>query len=125
MMPAMSSGATTAPTAVPALMMPIAVARSLTANHSVTARVAAGNPPPSPMPSNNRLANGNTVICNWCPADLKDPKLWPGSVQVLEVTPEKKVVWALDEWKDPDLGPASSIQLLDEPGIPENGDLQR
>jgi hypothetical protein len=73
----------------------------------------------------NRLANGNTVICNWCPADLKDPKLWPGSVQVLEVTPEKKVVWALSEWKTPDLGPASSIQLLDEPGVAENGDFQR
>jgi hypothetical protein len=73
----------------------------------------------------NRLANGNTVICNWCPADLKDPKLWPGSVQVLEVSPEKKVVWAMSEWKNPDLGPASSIQLLDEPGVAENGDLQR
>ena len=43
----------------------------------------------------SRLDNGNTVICNWCPSDLKDPKLWPGSVQVLEVTPEKKVVWAM------------------------------
>jgi hypothetical protein len=73
----------------------------------------------------SRLANGNTVICNWCPADLKDTKLWSGSVQVLEVTPEKKVVWALSEWKNPDLGPASSIQLLDEPGAAENGDLQR
>jgi hypothetical protein len=73
----------------------------------------------------DRLANGNTVICNWCPADLKDPKQWPGSVQVLEVSPEKKVVWALSEWKDPDLGPASSIQLLDEPGVAENGDLYR
>jgi len=73
----------------------------------------------------DRLANGNTVICNWCPADLKDPKQWPGSVQVLEVTPTKKVVWALREWKHPDLGPASSIQLLDEPGAAENGDLQR
>jgi hypothetical protein len=73
----------------------------------------------------SRLANGNTVICNWCPADLKDPKLWPGSVQVLEVSPDKKVVWALSEWKNPDLGPASSIQLLDEPGVAENGDLQR
>ncbi len=72
-----------------------------------------------------RLANGNTVICNWCPA-LKDTALWPGTVQVLEVTPEKKVVWALSQWKNPDLGPASSIQLLDEPGTPENpGDLQR
>ena len=73
----------------------------------------------------SRLANGNTVICNWCPA-LKDSKLWPRTVQVLEVTPEKKVVWALSQWKNPDLGPASSIQLLDEPGTPENpGDLQR
>lgn len=73
----------------------------------------------------SRLANGNTVICNWCPADIKDPKHWPGSVQVLEVTPAKKVVWALSEWNNPDLGPASSIQLLDEPGVAEKGDLQR
>jgi len=73
----------------------------------------------------NRLANGNTVICNWCPADLKDPKLWPGTVQVIEVTPAKKIVWTLSEWDAPDLGPASSIQLLDEPGVAENGDLQR
>jgi hypothetical protein len=73
----------------------------------------------------SRLANGDTVICNWCPYLVKDPNLWPGTVQVLEVTPEKKVVWALSEWKNPDLGPASSIQLLDEPGVAENGDLQR
>ena len=73
----------------------------------------------------SRLANGDTVICNWCPYNLKDPKTWPGSMQVLEVSPEKKVVWALNEWKDPDLGPASSIQLLDEPGVAENDDLQR
>ena len=73
----------------------------------------------------SRLAKGNTVISNLCPADLKDSKLWPGSLQVQEVTPEKKVVWALSEWKNPDLGPASSIQLLDEPGVAENGDLQR
>ena len=73
----------------------------------------------------SRLANGNTVICNWCPADLKDPKTWTGTVQVIEVTRAKKVVWTLDQWSDPDLGPASSIQLLDEPGVPENGDLQR
>jgi hypothetical protein len=72
-----------------------------------------------------RLANGDTVICNWCPHDL-NPKLWPGTVQVLEVSPEKKVVWALSAWTNPDLGPASSIQLLDEPGTPERpGDQQR
>jgi hypothetical protein len=74
----------------------------------------------------SRLANGNTVICNWCPSDLKDPQTWPGTVQVLEVTPAKKVVWALREWDPPnDFGPASSIQLLDEPGVPEKGELQR
>ena len=74
----------------------------------------------------SRLANGNTVICNWCPADLKDPKQWPGTVQLLEATPEKKVVWALSQWDNPDLGPASSIQLLDEPGVPEKpGDSQQ
>jgi hypothetical protein len=63
-----------------------------------------------------RLANGNTVITNWCPNAVKDSAKWPGSVQVLEVTPDKKLVWAMSEWGNPDLGPASSIQLLDEAG---------
>jgi PQQ-like domain len=72
----------------------------------------------------SRLANGNTVICNWVAGGTK-PEDWPGTVQILEVTPEKKVVWALRQWNDPNLGPATAIQLLDEPGIPENGDLQR
>jgi hypothetical protein len=72
------------------------------------------------------LANGNTVICNWCPNGVKDKNDWPTTVQVLEVTPEKKLVWALREWAEPaDLGPASSLQLLDEPGAAENGDLMR
>ena len=74
----------------------------------------------------NRLANGNTIISNWCPNGLKDPKAWRDSVQVLEVTPDKMVVWALRAWDDPaNLGPATNIQLLDEPGAPENGDQQR
>ena len=64
------------------------------------------------------------MICNWIAGATK-PEDWAGTVQILEVTPDKKVVWALRQWKDPNLGPASSIQLLDEPGIPENGDLQR
>jgi hypothetical protein len=73
----------------------------------------------------NRLANGNTVITNWCAGD-KNMEDWPSTVQVLEVTPGKKVVWALRSWRDPgDLGPASSIQLLDEPGDAESGDQQR
>jgi len=67
----------------------------------------------------NRLANGNTVICNWIAGD-NDTSHWPGTVQVFEVNPAKKVVWELSSWKDPDLGPATSIQLLDEPGAPED-----
>jgi hypothetical protein len=80
----------------------------------------------------NRLANGNTVISNWVPNGIvdakgaKDPAKWPTSVQVLEVTPDKKVVWALRAWTPPaDLGPATVIQLLDEPGIPEKQEQQR
>jgi hypothetical protein len=67
----------------------------------------------------DRLANGNTVICSWI-AGTRDTKQWPGTVQVFEVTPAKMVVWALSSWEDPDLGPATSIQLLDEPGAPED-----
>ena len=74
----------------------------------------------------SRLANGNTVVCSWCPGGIRSSTNWPGSVQVLEISPEKKIVWALSQWKNPDLGPGSSIQLLDEPGLPENpGDQQR
>ncbi len=69
----------------------------------------------------SRLANGNTLINNWT-ADLP-PQRWPGTIQLLEVTPDKKVVWALSDWND--LGPASSTQLLDEKGVPEKGDRQR
>jgi hypothetical protein len=71
-----------------------------------------------------RLANGNTVISNWVAGNNKTEE-WAGTVQIFEVTPDKKVVWALSSWKDPDLGPATSIQLLDEPGTVENGDLER
>jgi hypothetical protein len=74
---------------------------------------------------NDPLAYGNPILCNWCAGGLKS-KDWPGTVQVLEVTPDKKVVWALREWTEPaDLGPATSLQLLDEPGVAENGDLKR
>ncbi len=72
----------------------------------------------------NRLANGNTVICNWI-AGNNNTAEWKGTVQVFEVTREKKVVWALSSWDKPDLGPATSIQLLDEPGNRDNGALQR
>jgi Mala s 1-like protein len=72
----------------------------------------------------NRLANGNTVITSWIAGD-NNTNNWAGTVQVFEVTPEKKIVWALSSWNNPDLGPATAIQLLNEPGNPDNGELQR
>ena len=61
-----------------------------------------------------RLPNGNTMVNNWfnqwsSKLDLKNPP-----VQAIEVTPDKKVVWALRSWSDPDLGPSTTIQLLDD-----------
>jgi hypothetical protein len=40
-------------------------------------------------------------------------------------TPKKEVVWVLNEWRDPDLGPASCIQILDEAGGDEEQELMR
>ena len=68
-----------------------------------------------------RLANGNTLINNW--AGSRPKAEWPLVVQLIEVTPDKKVVWALRDWQT--FGPASSTQLLDEPGVPEKGEQQR
>jgi hypothetical protein len=49
-------------------------------------------------------------------------------VQAIEVTPQKKVVWALRSWTPPaDLGPATIIQLLNDKDVPEKvtfGDIQ-
>lgn len=73
-----------------------------------------------------RLANGNTLINNWCGNGLRDVAAWPTSVQLVEVTPDKKIVWQVQSWDSPNLGPASATQLLDEPGVPEEpGALQR
>jgi hypothetical protein len=70
-----------------------------------------------------RLANGNTVICNWTAGVKKED--WPKIVQLIEVTPSKQPVWAINEWQNPDLGPASCVQLLDEPGRDEAQELMR
>ena len=45
-------------------------------------------------------------------------------IQAVEVTPDKKLVWVLQDWKS--LGPATTAQFLDQPGVPERpGDLER
>ena len=68
-----------------------------------------------------RLADGNTVVFS-STGGVKTKDL-PNIIQAVEVTPEKKVVWVLQDWKD--LGPGTTAQFLDQPGMPEKaGDLQ-
>ena len=66
--------------------------------------------------SNVRLTNGNTVICS---------RGGNGAgLQLIEVTRDKKIVWALYDWKS--LGPATAVQMLDDACVPEKpGDCQR
>ena len=63
-----------------------------------------------------RLANSNTLLCSRGNGG-------EGS-QLVEVTPDKRVVSAMYDWSR--FGPATAVQALDDPGVPENpGDLQR
>ncbi|MEO8353961.1 MAG: hypothetical protein ABI680_19710, partial [Chthoniobacteraceae bacterium] len=67
-----------------------------------------------------RLPNGNTLVNNWFnewsgKVDRTDPP-----VQAVEFTPDKKVAWVLRSWEKPDLGPATTIQILDDSDPPEN-----
>lgn len=57
-----------------------------------------------------RLVNGNTIFTSRG-NNGKGP-------QLVEVTPDKQVVWVLQDWKT--LGSATAVQILDDPGIPEN-----
>ncbi|MGY4385861.1 hypothetical protein ACVWYN_002909 [Pedobacter sp. UYP24] len=69
-----------------------------------------------------RLPNGNTLINNWF--NQWDGKVVAGNepVQAVEVTPDKKIVWALRSWNAPvNLGPSTTFQLLNDPnGITEH-----
>jgi outer membrane protein assembly factor BamB len=74
-----------------------------------------------------RLPNGDTLVNSWF-------NEWNGQVnetnppvQAVEFAPDKKVVWVLRSWSDPNLGPATTIQILDAPESPEAvrfGDIQ-
>jgi len=57
-----------------------------------------------------RLANGNTILCSRGGNGK--------NCQLIEVTPDKKVIWALKDWAN--LGPATAVQILEDPGVPEN-----
>jgi hypothetical protein len=75
-----------------------------------------------------RLPNGNTMLNNWVNEWNGKIDRTTAPVQALEITPEKKVVWALRAWTPPvDLGPATTIQLLDQPTAAEHvsfGDIK-
>jgi hypothetical protein len=69
-----------------------------------------------------RLTNGNTVIFSSTGGSKREERT--SIIQALEVTPDKRLVWVLQDWKN--LGPATTAQFLDQPGVPEKpGDLQR
>jgi hypothetical protein len=57
-----------------------------------------------------RLASGNTVMFGNGGTNVNN-------IQAVEVTPDKQVVWVLQDWMH--LGDATSAQFLDEPGFPE------
>jgi hypothetical protein len=57
-----------------------------------------------------RLTNGDTVLCSRG-GSAQGP-------QLVEVTRDKKVVWVLQDWTN--FGPATAVQILDDPGNPEN-----
>ncbi len=59
--------------------------------------------------SATRLANGDTVICSRGGSNH--------GPQLVEVTPDKKVVWVLWDWEH--FGPATAVQILNDPGNPE------
>jgi hypothetical protein len=56
-----------------------------------------------------RLANGNTIFTSRG-KNSQGP-------QLIEVTPDKQVVWVLQDWKK--IGDGTAVQILDDPGIPE------
>lgn len=67
-----------------------------------------------------RLPNGDTLVNNWVNEWNQPLASLSGSLQAIELTPSKTVVWALSSWTAPaNLGPATTIQILDAPNAPE------
>jgi hypothetical protein len=57
-----------------------------------------------------RLENGNTILTSRGDGKGTGPMM-------VEVNKDKKVVWVLQDWKT--LGPITTVQVLDDPGVPE------
>jgi len=68
-----------------------------------------------------RLPNGNTVINNWVNEWNTEPPDMVGTVQAIEIAPDKRLVWSLSAWTEPAvLGPATTLQFLDDPHAAED-----
>ncbi len=65
-----------------------------------------------------RLPNGNTVVCNWGGHGHVGQQ-----PEVFEVTPDKKVVWQVDDYKT--FKTISGIQILDVKGDVTQGEIPR
>lgn len=62
-----------------------------------------------------RLSNGNHLINNWYNEWNKEPMdTLHVPVQAIEIDKDGNLVWQLRAWKNPDLGPSTTIQLLNE-----------
>ena len=61
-----------------------------------------------------RLKNGNTIINNWHNEWRESVDTLHGPVQAVEIDHNGKVLCQLCAWKDPDLGPSTTIQPLDQ-----------
>ena len=63
-----------------------------------------------------RLKNGGHIVNNWYNEWNKTPMdTLNASVQAIEVDKDGRLVWQLRSWRNPDLGPSTTIQLLSEP----------
>ncbi len=61
-----------------------------------------------------RLPDGHTLVNNWF-------NEWSGKldrshppVQAVEFGPDRQITWVLRSWEEPDLGPATTLQILDD-----------
>jgi outer membrane protein assembly factor BamB len=74
-----------------------------------------------------RLPNGNTLINSWFNEWTGQVNRTNPPVQAVEFTSDKRVAWVLRSWENPDLGPATTIQILDQADAPEQvsfGDIK-
>ena len=62
-----------------------------------------------------RLKNGNTIITGWYNEWNKTPMdTLHAPLQAVEVDKNGNVLWQLCSWRNPDLGPATTLQPLDQ-----------